>query len=143
MTEAFLLSQIQEIALYQSDKRTYGKTSQYFKEKGYPGSIPNLEQLSHNYVTYATYVIFLAASIKQHVYFYTDRLMTPSGFQVIAKKLKEKKVEVPPETVNSQWKEKYEANLNIFGTTSEYEATYLNFFKEKVERYLVEGGKAR
>jgi hypothetical protein len=42
MAEAFLLSAIQEVALYQSDKRTYGKTSQYFKEKGYPGSIPNL-----------------------------------------------------------------------------------------------------
>lgn len=27
--------------------------------------------------------------------------------------------------------------------TPEYEANYLNFFKAKVERYLVEGGKAR
>lgn len=42
MTEAFLLPNLQEVAFYQSDKRTYGKTSQYFKDRGYPGSTPNL-----------------------------------------------------------------------------------------------------
>lgn len=42
MTEAFLLPVLQDVALYKADKRTYAKTSQFFKEKGYPGSIPNL-----------------------------------------------------------------------------------------------------
>ena len=76
MSEAFLLPLIQEIAFYHSEKRTYAKTSQFFKDKGFPGSIPNLEQLSHNFVLFATNIIFRAAAIKQHFYFYTDPLKT-------------------------------------------------------------------
>jgi hypothetical protein len=92
MCEAFLLPLIHEIALYQSDKRTYAKTSQYFQQKGYPGSIPNLDQLSHNYVTLATKVVFQGAAIKESYYFYTDKLTTPSAFKALANKLALKKV---------------------------------------------------
>ena len=74
MTEAFMLPLLQEVAFYHADKRTYAKTAQFFKYKGYPGSIPNLEQLSHNYVTFATNIIFLGAAIKSNGYFYTDKL---------------------------------------------------------------------
>lgn len=94
MSEAFLLPLWQEIALYHSDKRTYAKTSQYFKEKGYPGSIPNLDQLSHNYVTLATKLVFQAAAIKDTYYFYTDKLTMPSAFKALATKLAIKKVDV-------------------------------------------------
>ena len=48
MTEAFLLPVVQDIALYQSDKRTYGKTSQFFKDKGYPIG-PEMIDLVNNY----------------------------------------------------------------------------------------------
>ena len=58
MTEAFLLPTLQEAALYNSDKRTYAKTAQFFKEKGYPASTPSMEQLSHNFVTMATDLVF-------------------------------------------------------------------------------------
>jgi hypothetical protein len=114
MCEAFLLPLIQEIALYQADKRSYAKTSQFFKEKGYTGSIPNLDQLSHNYVTLATKIVFQGAAIKESYYFYTDKLSTPSSFKVLAKKLSLKKVEV--EIFGPDWSQKYEKNLIKFST---------------------------
>jgi hypothetical protein len=52
--EAWLLPHLQEVALFHADKRTYAKTSTFFREKGYPTSTPNIEQLSHNYVTLVT-----------------------------------------------------------------------------------------
>ena len=94
MAEAFLLPLWQEIALYHSDKRTYAKTSKYFRDKDYPGSIPNLEQLSHNYVTIATKLVFQGAAIKDTYYFYTDKLTMPSAFKLLASKLALKKVDV-------------------------------------------------
>jgi hypothetical protein len=52
-------------------------------------------------------------------------------------------VEVPTETGTPEWKDKYELNMGIFGSTPEYEGAYLNLFKGKVERYLLEGAKAK
>jgi len=104
----------QEIALYQSDKRNYAKTSQYFKDKGYPGSIPNLDHLSHNYVTVATKLVFQGAAIKDSYYFYTDKLSMPSAFKALAKKLTAKKVDV--DEFESDWSQKYEKNLIKFST---------------------------
>jgi len=98
---------IQDIAFYQSEQRTYSKTSQFFKAKGYPGSIPNLEQLSHNYVTLSTNLIFRAAAIKPTCYFYTEPLTTPSVFKELANKLKERKVEAPADSLSPDWKKKY------------------------------------
>ena len=143
MIEAFLLPVLQEVAQYQSDKRTYAKASMFLKNKGYPGSIPNLEQLSHNYVTLTTNLVLLAAAIKKHSYFYTDPLNVLSGFGQLAKKLRNKKVDVPPQCDKDEWREKYEANLIKFGSSSQSENDYLNFFKSKVEKYLLEGGKGR
>jgi hypothetical protein len=88
MIEAFLLPVLQEVAMHHSDKQNYGKPAQFFKDQGYAGSIPNLEQLSHNYVLLGIKLVFLGAAIKQNCYFYTDRLITPSAFQNLAKKLR-------------------------------------------------------
>lgn len=95
MIEAFILPQLQEIALYQADKRTYPKTSQYFKDKGYPQSTPNIEQLGHNYVTMATNLVFLAAGIKESYYFFTDKLNVASAFKVLSNRLVQKGNEIP------------------------------------------------
>lgn len=73
-----------------SDKRTYGKTSQFFKEKGYPASTPNVEQLGHNYVTIATNLVFLASKIKPNYYFFIDKLNMDSAFKQLANKLVKK-----------------------------------------------------
>jgi hypothetical protein len=90
MIEAFLLPILQEIALYQSDKRNYSKTSQYFKDKGYPQSTPNIDQLSHNYVTMVTNLVFLAGIAKENYYFFTDKLNLPSAFKQLSNKLVQK-----------------------------------------------------
>lgn len=92
MIQAFLLPILQEVALYQSDKRSYAKTSQYFRDKGYPASTPNIEQLSHNYVTMVTNLVFWGAAIKENYYFFTDKLNIPSAFKQISNKLIQKNV---------------------------------------------------
>ena len=33
--------------------------------------------------------------------------------------------------------------MSMFATTPDYESAYLNFFKGKVERYLLEGAKGK
>lgn len=73
-----------------SDKRSYAKTSQFFKDKGYPASTPNIEQLSHNYVTLATHLVFLASFIKPNYYFFIDQLNMESSFKQLAGKLVKK-----------------------------------------------------
>ena len=90
LAEAFLLPTIQEVALYQADKRNYAKTSQFFKDKGYPQSTPNIEQLSHNYVTMATNLVFLGAAVKDSYYFFTDKLNLPSAYKQLANKILQK-----------------------------------------------------
>lgn len=96
MTEAFLLPTLQEAALYHSDKRTYAKTAQFFREKGYPASTPSIDQLSHNFVTMATDLVFLGAAVKPHCYFFTDQLNVPSAYKQLATKLIQKGNEAPP-----------------------------------------------
>lgn len=90
MTEAFLLPVLQEVVLYMADKRTYAKTSQFFKDKGYPASTPNIEQLSHNFVNLSTNLIFLASKIKENYYFFMDKLKMESAFKQLAVKLVKK-----------------------------------------------------
>ena len=85
-----MLPVLQDVALYQADKRNYSKTSQYFKDKGYPQSTPNIEQLSHNYVTMVTNLVFVGASVKENYYFFTDKLNLPSAFKQLANKLIQK-----------------------------------------------------
>jgi hypothetical protein len=87
MLEAFILPVVSEIALFNSDKRDYSKTSQYFKQKGYPGTTPNIEQLSHNYILLATDFVFVGAAIKPQANYYNDLMNTESGFKVLADKL--------------------------------------------------------
>jgi hypothetical protein len=96
LSEAFLLPVLQEAALYHADKRTYAKTAQFFREKGYPASTPSIDQLSHNFVTMATDLIFLGAAVKPHYYFFTDRLNIPSAYRQLAAKLIQKGNESPP-----------------------------------------------
>ena len=95
MTEAFILPILQDAALYQSDKRTYAKTAQYFRDKGYPPSTPSIEQLSHNFVLLATDLVFLAAVVKPHCYFFTDRLNVLSAYRQLANKLIQKGNAIP------------------------------------------------
>jgi hypothetical protein len=95
LTEAFLLPVLQEAALYHCEKRTYAKTAQFFRDKGYPPSTPSIDQLSHNFVSMATDLVFLAAAVKPHCYFFTDRLNLPSAYRQLADRLQQKGNEPP------------------------------------------------
>lgn len=101
------------MALYQADKRNYAKTSQFFKDKGYPQSTPNIEQLSHNYVTMATNLVFLGAVIKDSYYFFTDKLNLSSAYKQLASKIIQKGNEIPPAVTDqaADLQQQYESNL--------------------------------
>jgi hypothetical protein len=113
LIEAFLLPTIQDAALYQADKRTYAKTSQFFRDRGYPASTPSIEQLSHNYVTMATDLVFLAAAVKPSCYFFTDRLNVPSAYKQLADKLIQKGNDIPSNIADrsAELLQNYEGNL--------------------------------
>lgn len=87
LTEAYLLPHMLEAALFGSDKRTYAKTSGYFREKGFQNGIANLDQLSHNYVTMMTELIFLMALVKPSRLFFGEPMEQFSEYNNAAQQL--------------------------------------------------------